>query len=188
MVWDSTTEQYVDSGVVARGMPASFSASATTLSPGSAATASITGTAENPVLNLGIPRGADSPVQTVCGVSADGTGNVPVQDSNIPCSEISGQTTVEGAIASLNSQIGNVVLKGSKHTLSAGGTLSNTITLQGLTANHVVANWGLSVGTVGDPPADITITEAANAYTVAVSNVREAFEFTPTFVLPQNLA
>lgn len=39
----------------------------TTLAPGSAATASITGTAENPRLNLGIPRGAD-------GIAGDGQG------------------------------------------------------------------------------------------------------------------
>ena len=108
---------------------------------------------------------------------------------------MSGETTIEGVLTDLDSrvsgqsqQIGNAVLKGSTHSLSAGGTLNNTITLQGLTANHVVANWGLSVGTVGNPPADITITEAANAYTVVVSNVSVAFEFTPTFVLPQNLA
>lgn len=111
MVWDSTNEQYVDSGIVARGIPATFTATATTLAAGSQATAAITGTADNPVLNLGIPRGADSPVQTVCGVSADGTGNVPVQDSNIPCSEVSGQTTVEGAISALNGQIGNLALE-----------------------------------------------------------------------------
>ena len=95
---------------------------------------------------------------------------------------------LEDALSDQSQQIGNVVLKGNTHSLSAGGTLNNTITLQGLTANHVVANWGLSVGTVSDPPADITITEAANAYTVVVSNVSVAFEFTPTFVLPQNLA
>lgn len=122
------------------------------------------------------------------------TGAVQLNDEDIPSSAISGQTTVEGALTSLGSQlssqsqkIGNAILKGSKHILSAGGSLNNTITLTGLTKDHVVVNWGLSVGSVSNPPADIDITEAANAYTVVVSNVSVGFEFTPVFALPQNL-
>lgn len=60
MIWDPTNEQYVDSGIVALGVPATFTATAATLAPGSSATANVGGTAMNPVLNLGIPRGTDA--------------------------------------------------------------------------------------------------------------------------------
>lgn len=56
MLWDSVNDEYVDSGISAH--PLTFTAAATTLPAGSDATASIGGTQENPVLNLGIPVGA----------------------------------------------------------------------------------------------------------------------------------
>ena len=67
MQWNVTLNAYEDTNVVARGMPATFTAQATTLPAGSSATASISGTAENPVLNLGVPQG-------IQGVKGD-TGN-----------------------------------------------------------------------------------------------------------------
>lgn len=57
MQWDTATSGYIDTGVSAAGRPASFSATATSLPAGSAPTASITGTPDAPVLNLGIPKG-----------------------------------------------------------------------------------------------------------------------------------
>lgn len=127
--------------------------------------------------------------------------DITINDEDIPSTAVNGETTVEGALGNIADQLSNqsrqiddvenalsnTVLRGTTHTLSAGGTLNSTITLTGLTENHVVANWGLSTGTVSNPPADIEITEAADAYTVVVSNVTTAFSFTPTFVLPQNL-
>lgn len=119
--------------------------------------------------------------------------DITLNDEDIP-SDVDGKTNVAEVISYQSQQIddvenalSNTVLRGTTHTLSAGGTLNSTITLTGLTENHVVANWGLSTGTVSNPPADIEITEAADAYTVVVSNVTTAFSFTPTFVLPQNL-
>lgn len=100
MIWDTDQAKYVDTGVVARGLPATFTAQATTLPAGSPATASIGGTVENPVLNLGIPKGQDSAVLSV----NSKTGNVQLNDEDIPSTTVSGQTTVEGALSSLNSQ------------------------------------------------------------------------------------
>jgi len=57
MQWNSTDHAYEDTGVVARGVPATFTATAQGLPAGSTPTATITGTAENPVINLGIPKG-----------------------------------------------------------------------------------------------------------------------------------
>ena len=57
MIYDPDTGNYADSGYSAIGRPATFTARATTLPAGSDATASMSGTAENPVLNIGVPRG-----------------------------------------------------------------------------------------------------------------------------------
>lgn len=57
MQWNSTDHAYEDTGVVAKGVPATFTATAQGLPAGSTPTATITGTAENPVINLGIPKG-----------------------------------------------------------------------------------------------------------------------------------
>ena len=58
MIYDLDTGDYADSGYSAIGRPATFTARATTLPAGSDATASMSGTAENPVLNIGVPTGA----------------------------------------------------------------------------------------------------------------------------------
>ena len=104
MEWDADAGAYADTEVDAYGKPASFTASATTLAAGSAATASITGTPENPVLNLGIPRGADGAVMSVNGK----TGAVQLNDEDIPSTAVSGQTTVEGALGSLDTSVGSL--------------------------------------------------------------------------------
>lgn len=57
MQWDTASSGYIDTGVSAAGRPATFSATATSLPAGSAPTASITGTPDAPVLNVGIPKG-----------------------------------------------------------------------------------------------------------------------------------
>lgn len=79
MVYDTEHQVYADSGVCAYGQPATFTASASTLQPGSSATASITGTAENPVLNLGIPKGdkGDSIGFGTVSATVDGTSGTP---------------------------------------------------------------------------------------------------------------
>ena len=104
--WDTTTGAYVDTGIVARGLPATFTATATTLPAGSQATAQITGTATNPVLALGIPKGQDSAVLSVNGK----TGAVQIVDEDVPSSAISGAANVKAALGSLSGQIANLQL------------------------------------------------------------------------------
>lgn len=105
MQWDVATSAYIDTGVTAAGRPATFTANATTLSAGSAATASITGTPENPVLNLGIPRGQDSAVLSVNGQ----TGQVQLNDEHIP-STVDGKANVEAVLSYHSQQIGDLGL------------------------------------------------------------------------------
>ena len=76
------------------------------------------------------------------------------------------------------------ILVGSTTTIASG---TSTVSLTGLTAGHRVAFWGFSSGGENDPPADITVTTAANSYTVAVSNVSSSgVTMTPVFIKPQN--
>lgn len=57
MEWNADTQEYIDTGIDAHGSPATFTATAETLAEGSEATATISGTPENPILELGIPKG-----------------------------------------------------------------------------------------------------------------------------------
>lgn len=70
-----------------------------TLPAGSLATATLTGTAENPVLNLGLPKGVD-------GDGADGT----VQSVNGQTGAVQLTAADVGAVASVNGKTGNVML------------------------------------------------------------------------------
>ena len=83
-------------------------------------------------------------------------------------------------------------LKGSLTAISGNGT--TTVTLTGLTAAHKVVNWGLfsdSAATTPisptDAPADITITEGTDSYSITIANFGSAFWIQPVFILPQNI-
>lgn len=101
-------------------------------------------------------------------------------------------TPVPEVLNSLKDTLNHLCLKGQKTAISANGTTSN-ISCTGLTANHKVCNWGLfsdnNLTTPLDPnnpPADITITEKADAYDITIANYTSAFYIQPTFIIPQN--
>lgn len=85
----------------------------------------------------------------------------------------------------------NAVLQGSNTAISANGT--TTVSLTDLTADHVVANWGMFSDSglttpipENEPTCDVTIVTAADSYDITVANYTEAFYIRPTFVLKQN--
>lgn len=106
MQWDTASSGYIDTGVTAAGRPATFTAVATTLPAGSAATASITGTPDAPILNLGIPKGQDGQDSAVLSVNGQ-TGAVQLNDEHIPSNAVSGQTNVEGALGAIVTELSN---------------------------------------------------------------------------------
>ena len=106
MQWSVESSGYVDTGVDAYGRPATFTARATTLPAGSAATASISGTPDAPVLNLGIPKGQDSAVLSVNGQ----TGAVQLNDEHIP-STVNGKANVEQVLSYHSQQIGDLEMQ-----------------------------------------------------------------------------
>lgn len=85
----------------------------------------------------------------------------------------------------------SAVLQAAVMTVSANGTITGTI--PGLTADHVVGSWGMfsdAACTVpiaeNTPPCDITITTAADAWSVTIANFSSTFYLRPTFILKQN--
>lgn len=101
-------------------------------------------------------------------------------------------TTAETNIGTLTTNLNKAVLQASVQTITANGTTSN-IALTGLTANHVVGNWGMFTNSActtpiseNTPTCDITITTAANAWSVTIANFSSTFYLRPTFILKQN--
>ena len=198
MQWDTASSGYIDTGVSAAGRPATFTATATTLPAGSAATASITGTPEAPVLNLGIPRGQDSAVLSVNGQ----TGAVQLNDEHIPSTAVSGETTVEGALGNLADQISDQsqqiddlqdesdtrVLKPSAafSIPASGGSVSYN--LEGLTASHELARWNFSSSAENEPPVDLSWYTYDGYFTITNTSGSTSETIQPVFVLPEVIA
>ena len=84
------------------------------------------------------------------------------------------------------------VLQAAVQTVSANGT-SASITLTGLTADHVVGNWGMFSDSgcttpipENAPTCDLEITTGTDSWTYTVANFTSTFYLRPTFVLKQN--
>lgn len=82
----------------------------------------------------------------------------------------------------------NTVLQATVQTVSANGT-SSSITLTGLTADHVVGNWGMFSDSgcttpipENAPTCDLTITTASGSWTYTVANFTSTFYLRPTFI------
>lgn len=100
-------------------------------------------------------------------------------------------TARQNADSALQGSLNTVCLRAAVKTISGNGTSSNT--LAGLTADHVVGNWGMFSDAncttpipENSPPCDITITTAANAWSVTIANYSSTFYLRPTFILKQN--
>lgn len=88
-------------------------------------------------------------------------------------------------VGGISGELARLCIAGSSTAITGNGT--TTVSCEGLTQDHRVINWGLTVGSVSDPPATIEITESAGEYTIAVTNYKgTSFYIRPVFVLPQN--
>lgn len=88
-------------------------------------------------------------------------------------------------VGTLGVELARLCIAGESTAITGNGT--TTVSLEGLTQDHRVINWGLTVGSVSDPPATIEITESAGEYTIAVTNYKgTSFYIRPVFILPQN--
>jgi len=88
-------------------------------------------------------------------------------------------------VGGISDELARICIKGSSTSITGNG--SQTVSLEGLTADHRVCNWGLTVGDPNNPPADIEITESAGEYTITITNYGgTSFYIRPVFILPQN--
>lgn len=79
------------------------------------------------------------------------------------------------------------IIQSSVITVSAQGTTSHTLT--GLTADHVVGNWGMYSDSActtpipdNAPTCDITITTGSGSWTLLIENFTSTFYMKPTFI------
>jgi len=94
-------------------------------------------------------------------------------------------TDVTEDVSDLTDELARICITGENTAITGNGT--QTISLEGLTADHRVCNWGLTVGDPANPPATIEITESAGEYTIAITNYGgTSFYIRPVFILPQN--
>ena len=126
-------------------------------------------------------------VVSVNGVSPDATGNVQLLAADIQTLDSqSVQAHLDDAeddIAELKTSI----LQSSAYAVTANGTTSHSLT--GLTADHVVGNWGMfsdsgltSPIPENAPTADIEITTASGSWSIKVTNFTASFYIAPTFI------
>lgn len=141
-------------------------------------------------------------VSSVNGQSPDSNGNVAVTADNIPTTDNtsiqahldsaeSDISDLNSALTSVETALDNAILLSGVKTITGNGT--NNYTLTGLTADHVVANWGMYSDSActtpipeNAPTCDLTLTTAANGWTLVVENFSATFYMRPTFILKQN--
>lgn len=105
------------------------------------------------------------------------------------------EIAVERGQLAYKADIGNLgksILQAAVMTVSGNGT-TNSNPLTGLTANHVVGNWGMFTDAActnpipeNAPTCDITISTRANSWSVTIANFSSTFYLRPTFILRQN--
>lgn len=129
-------------------------------------------------------------VSSVNNQSPDTNGNVALTANDIPMTDDS--TSVQSRVIAAEESLSNAVLQAAVRTISGNGTASG-IVLTGLTSDHVVGNWGMFSDAActtpiqeNAPTCDITITTAANAWSVTIANFTSTFYLRPTFILKQN--
>lgn len=134
-------------------------------------------------------------VSSVNNVSPDSNGNVALTGTDIPLSDNQSiQTHVADAeddIDALKTSLNNAILQSAAFAITANGTASHSLT--GLTADHVVVNWGMFSDSglttpipENAPTCDIEITTSSGSWSVTIANFSSSFYLRPTFGLKQN--
>lgn len=143
-------------------------------------------------------------VSTVNNISPDGSGNVALTGDDIP---LTNNVSIEDTIDQIETDMGDVsnlttaatncvgainelktsIIQSDKKTIDSGGTKNYTLT--GITADHVVGNWGMFTDSActtpipeNAPTCDIEVTPANGTWTAVISNFSSTFYWKPTFI------
>ena len=148
----------------------------------------------NPITAYSVARyGIDGSgaVVTVNGVSPDANGNVQLLAADIQASDSQSVQAHLAAAETAIDELNTSVLQSAAFAITGAGTTSHS--LAGLTADHVVANWGMFSDSAlttpipeNAPTCDLTITTAAGSWEVTVANFSATFYLRPTFIKKQN--
>ena len=126
-------------------------------------------------------------VSTVNGVGPDINHNIALGAADIPLLDNqSVQTHVDDMEADVEG-LKTTIIQATEQTITSSTTgTSAWITLTGLTADHVVGNWGLrdSNGAIPEnaPPCDIEIETDTNRWRYTLTSNSTAFYLKPTFI------
>lgn len=126
-------------------------------------------------------------VSTVNGVSPDSNGNIALGASNIP---MANNLSIEETVDSIGDDVDELktsIIQSSAYAVTANGTTSHSLT--GLTADHVVGNWGMFSDSglttpipENAPTCDIEITTSSGSWSITVANFTSTFYIAPTFI------
>lgn len=114
----------------------------------------------------------------------DGTGSV---GSSLKYAREDHVHPQDSEIAELKTNLNSAILQSAAFAITANGTASHSLT--GLTADHVVGNWGMFTDSglttpipENAPTADITITTSSGSWSITVANFTSTFYIAPTFI------
>ncbi len=126
-------------------------------------------------------------VSTVNSVSPDGNGNVQLLASDIQASD---STSIQAHLTDIETDVSGLqtsIIQSSAYAVTGNGTTSHSLT--GLTADHVVGNWGMFTDSglttpipENAPTADIEITTSSGSWSITVTNFTATFYIAPTFI------
>ena len=198
MIWDENSAAYVDSGYSSVGLtgpapeltgtayryansnsgttvPTSWSSTRPATQPGTWAWTETTLTFDN---------SETTKIYTCAYQGNDGQG---APGTSLPLIDGTAAVGTANAYAREDHVHPSVVLEASSYSVTGNGTTSHSLT--GLTADHVVGNWGMFTDSglttpipENAPTADITITTAAGSWSLTISNFTASFYIKPTFI------
>lgn len=126
-------------------------------------------------------------VSTVNSVSPDQYGNVQLVAGDIQALD---SQSVQAHLDNDEQDIADLktsIIQSSAYAVTANGTTSHSLT--GLTADHVVGNWGMYSDSglttpipENAPIADIKITTSSGSWSITVTNFTASFYIAPTFI------
>ena len=133
-------------------------------------------------VDIGLIRGPQGPA----GPQVDPATAAPLMDGTAAVGT-STKYAREDHVHPQDAELKTSIIQSDKKTIDSGGTKNYTLT--GITADHVVGNWGMFTDSdciypipENAPTCDIEVTTANGTWTAVISNFSSTFYWKPTFI------